>query len=401
MDLSASWREFVMKKTGRPNQTWRLMTVFWLLILGCYFMTWYATKRLLGDLSLSDEDAFVWEAIMAVCTIAVPLSMFAPWIRNKPLQSAISWIGLPLMGFLSTLVVLTVLRDFFLWGVAEYRSGDMLRYPEATAGWVISGAIFLSVLGFFNARRTPRAKHFKHEHKTIPEDFDGYRVVQISDVHVGPTIGRGHVAKIVRAVNKLKPDAVVITGDLVDGHPEALEPAMAPFRELRARHGVFFVPGNHDYYSGIHRWMPVYSRLGFKPLMNAHHLIKQKGSVLVMAGVTDHKAHLFAPDHKSCGHKALEGAPSDAPVIMLAHQPVQAKDMPSEKITLQLSGHTHGGQFWPWSLAVPLQQPQTAGFSTKLGHPVYVNRGTGYWGPPKRILSPSEITLITLHSRKS
>jgi hypothetical protein len=164
-----------------------------------------------------------------------------------------------------------------------------------------------------------------------------------------------------------------------------------------ARHGRYFVTGNHEYYSGGHDWIAEIRRLGVAVLMNEHVVLDHDGAQLVLAGVPDYTAHHFDPSHQSDPHAALAGAPGNAAIrILLAHQPRTAAAAAAAGFDLQLSGHTHGGQFWPWNLFVPLQQPFVAGLNRLEQLWVYVSRGTGYWGPPKRFGAPSEITRLRL-----
>jgi uncharacterized protein len=197
-------------------------------------------------------------------------------------------------------------------------------------------------------------------------------------------------------VNALEPDLVAITGDLVDGSVAELAEHVAPLAQLRSRHGSFFVTGNHEYYSGVHGWVREVQRLGIRVLHNEHVVLRHEGAALVVAGVPDFGGHHFDPQHRSDPAAAIAGAPEGLPRILLAHQPRTAPAAAAAGFDLQLSGHTHGGQFLPWNLFVPLQQPYTAGLHRLEQLWVYVSRGTGYWGPPKRIGAPSEISELRL-----
>jgi hypothetical protein len=211
-------------------------------------------------------------------------------------------------------------------------------------------------------------------------------------------------------VNTLGADVVAITGDLVDGKVAELAGHVAPLAGLQSRHGTFFVTGNHEYYSGAHAWIAELRRLGLTVLLNEHVVLyhgKTRGvdaqddsqtvAPLVLAGVTDFTAHHFDKAHRSDPALALQGAPAAALVrVLLAHQPRSAAAASDAGFDLQLSGHTHGGQFWPWNLFVPMQQPFTAGLNKLQNLWVYTSRGTGYWGPPKRFGAPSEITALRL-----
>jgi predicted MPP superfamily phosphohydrolase len=257
--------------------------------------------------------------------------------------------------------------------------------------------IVVTLLGLWNARRTAGVVKVDVPVAGLPEALTGFTIVQISDIHVGTTIRERYVEGIVEAVNHLKPDVVAITGDLVDGSVAELGSHVAPLARLVSRHGSFFVTGNHEYYSGAVPWMAELTRLGIRVLHNEHVVIQRGGAKLVLAGVPDYGAGHFHDSHRSDPHAAIAGAPADAQVkVLLAHQPRTAAAAAKAGFDLQLSGHTHGGQFLPWNFFVRFQQPFTAGLHRLDELWVYVSRGTGYWGPPKRFGAPSEITQIRL-----
>jgi len=233
--------------------------------------------------------------------------------------------------------------------------------------------------------------------RDLPAALHGFSIAQITDVHVGATIRRPYVERIVDAVNALEPDMIALTGDFVDGPVSELATHTAPLQRLYAPHGSFFVTGNHEYYSGAEAWTAEFRRLGLRVLLNEHAVIRHNGAALIVAGVTDFTAHHFDPAQHSDPHAALAGAPSSAVLrILLAHQPRSADAAAKAGFDLQLSGHTHGGQFWPWNLFVRFYQPFTAGLHRVNALWVYVSRGTGYWGIPNRFGAPSEITRLRL-----
>jgi len=224
----------------------------------------------------------------------------------------------------------------------------------------------------------------------------GYRIVQITDIHVGPTIGRDFIEQIVSSVNALNPDLIAITGDLVDGSVDDLAEQVAPLGKLRAKDGVFFVTGNHEYYSGADAWIAhLGTKLGVRVLRNEHVRIGGDEG-FDLAGIDDASAHGFGNGHGADLHKALEGRDSSRACVLLAHQPRGIDLADALGVDLQLSGHTHGGQMVPWNFLVRLQQPFVAGLHKLARAQIYVSRGTGYWGPPMRVGVPAEITEIEL-----
>jgi predicted MPP superfamily phosphohydrolase len=259
------------------------------------------------------------------------------------------------------------------------------------------GAV-VTLWGFINARRTAAVVLVDIPIADLPAALHGFTIVQISDIHVGPTIKRAYMHRIVEAVNRLGADMVAVTGDLVDGSVHELAAHVAPLAALASRHGTFFVTGNHEYYSGANAWVIELRRIGVQVLLNEHVLLQHDTATLLVAGVTDYGAHHFDPAHRSDPKQALHGAPTDAALVkvLLAHQPRSAPAASAAGFDLQLSGHTHGGQFMPWNWLVRLQQPFTAGLHRLQRLWVYTSRGTGYWGPPKRFGAPSEITHLRL-----
>ena len=301
------------------------------------------------------------------------------------------------VGFFSWLLVLTLFRDVSLVVSALALS------PQGYEAWTRMSAIGVMALtpaitqvGFFMARRVAPVVDVEVPLADLPAPLEGFTIAQISDIHIGPTIKRNFVEAIVERVNRLGVDMVAITGDLVDGSVRDLAQHTEPLARLESRHGTYVVTGNHEYYSGVHAWIRELRRLGTRVLLNEHVVLDHDGAKLTVAGVTDYSAQHFDPSHKSDPHAAMKGAPTDAPKILLAHQPRSASAAAQAGYHLQLSGHTHGGQFWPWNLFVRLQQPFTAGLKRLGSMWVYVSRGTGYWGPPMRFGVPSEITLIRL-----
>jgi predicted MPP superfamily phosphohydrolase len=359
----------------------------------------YIGARLFPALALNLPALLAGWLVLMVSALLQPLVLLR---ENLPhaLRDRLSWVALLAMGLFSSLFVLTALRDLVLLvlGVLEGSNTTGSLPPvfmADSAQLVIALALLASVLGFFNARRLARVVEVDVPLRGLPAALHGFRIAQISDIHVGPTIKRRYLERIVARVNSLEADLVAVTGDLVDGRVRELTEHTAPLAQLRSRHGSYFVTGNHEYYSNAPEWIAEVRRLGLTVLMNEHVVLDHDGAPLVLAGVTDYSAGSFYPAHRSDPQAALHGAP-EAISVLLAHQPRSATAAAEAGFDLQLSGHTHGGQFWPWNLFVPLQQPFTAGLHRVRKLWVYVSRGTGYWGPPKRFGAPSEITFLTL-----
>ena len=331
----------------------------------------------------------------------------------------LAWAGYVAAGFLSFVLTFLVVRDLcwaasaagrYAWrrlrtettvDAASARPADPERRRFIVQGVNVglsAAAATLTGFAIAEARQVPDVKEVDIPLAGLPPDLDGFRIVQITDIHVSPTIKRPFVAAVVDRVNELDADVVALTGDLVDGSVKRLSGDVEPLADLRARYGRYFVTGNHEYYSGVHRWTKKVASLGFDVLNNENRLLSIAEGRLLFAGVTDYRAGAREPGHRSDPKKALAGAPAADVKILLAHQPKSAFAAADAGFDLQISGHTHGGQFFPWNLVVPLVQPYVAGLHRHGAMQLYVSRGTGYWGPPLRLGSPSEITLIRLRS---
>jgi len=371
-----------------------LFNPFWLLLLLPGYVGW----RLLSAFSIGPFGLCTGIALLAGCCVAILRSARTRSKRDPKRPNHLAWTGLMAMGFFSSLFVLTLMRDVLLLGthlLVSERQAAALAAPSAVG--VLAITLFVTLAGLVIARRRPGIVDVEIPVADLPEALRGFSIAQISDVHVGPTIKRGFVKGIVDRVNSLNADLIAVTGDLVDGSVQQLSPHTAPLAGLAARHGVYFVTGNHEYYSGERAWTEEIRRLGMHVLKNEHVVLRHNGASLILAGVTDFGAHHFDPAEQSDPAAALCGAPADAGArILLAHQPSSAAAAADAGFDVQISGHTHGGQFWPWNLFVRFFQPFTAGLHRLQNLWVYVSRGTGYWGPPNRFGIPSEITRIRL-----
>jgi len=369
-----------------------IVTILGLLAL----LHFYIGMRLIPATGLPAVAQIGAALLLAVSTLLMPAGLLASRLKRWKRSDQLAWAGLLAMGLFSSLLVLTVLRDLAL-GVLALFDAASPALVRASAIGVPLLAFAVTLVGLVNARRLAQVVEVDVPIKDLPAALDGYSIVQISDIHVGATIKRGYLNAIVTRVNALAPDAIAITGDLVDGSVRHLRLHTEPLARLKARDGAFFVTGNHEYYSGANEWIAEMRRLGVTVLMNEHVLCERDGERLMIAGVTDFTAHHFDEAHRSDPHRAIAGASASVSVrVLLAHQPRSASAAAAAGFDLQLSGHTHGGQFFPWNLFVPLQQPYTAGLNRLAELWVYTSRGTGYWGPPKRFGAPSEITRVRL-----
>jgi predicted MPP superfamily phosphohydrolase len=358
----------------------------------------YIGWRVLPALSVGFFGVLAGIALLIVCCVVIPLAVRNHAIRNPMLSNVLAWVGVLSMGFFSSLFVFTLLRDVVLLGAHLLLPAEKAASLAApSARWALALTVFVTSVGLLIARRRPKVVDVDIPVTGLPDALHGFSIAQISDVHVGSTIKRGFVEGIVTVVNGLKADLIAITGDLVDGSVQQLSLHTAPLAGLAARHGVYFVTGNHEYYSGERAWTAEIRRLGLRVLKNEHVVLNHDGASLVLAGVTDLSAHHFDAAQHSDPVAALRGSPAYAGAkILLAHQPNSAAGAAGAGFDVQISGHTHGGQFWPWNWFVGFFQPFTGGLYRLKNLRVYVSRGTGYWGPPNRFGVPSEITRIRL-----
>lgn len=294
------------------------------------------------------------------------------------------------MAFVSILLTMIAAREI-LWLVIGFDTIEKQRWSSIAVAGV---SVLLLAWGSFQVWRGPRTVRVKIAIQKLPEIFSGFRIVQLSDIHIGESVRRPQIEKLVEKVNHIGADLVAITGDLVDGPVSRLATHAEPLGRLASKHGTFFVAGNHEHYSGLRSWAPHLEKvLGFTVLENEHRLITREGQSLVLAGVDDFS---MTDDPEADVRRSLQGAPPSAIRILLAHQPKSAFAASKEHFDLQLSGHTHGGQFLPWNFLSRFVHLFTAGLYRVGEMWLYVSRGTFYWGPPVRLMAPAEITVIDL-----
>ncbi|MCA9539916.1 MAG: metallophosphoesterase [Myxococcales bacterium] len=363
----------------------------------------YLYRRLVRDVSTERRTRQIGGAVLA----ALAVLMVAALPLNRVLPREIGeWVGFAAFGWMGVLAitvgvigVLDVLR--LPLAIRRRRRQEpldptrRLAISRGVATLATLGATATATAGVRSALSAPRVVEIDVPLTHLPPGLRGLRIAQLSDVHVGPTIGKAFIEDVVRRVNAMNVDLVAITGDLVDGTVGRLGEHVAPLANLKSRHGTFFVTGNHEYYSGAEPWMAELRRLGVRVLRNETELLDHGGTPLEVIGVDDWQA--YGGDHGYAPDKAAADRDPRRAALMLAHRPRAVDDAARLKVDLMLSGHTHGGQIWPFGWFVRFVEPYVLGLHQHTERTfVYVSPGTGYWGPPMRVRVPAEITLLTL-----
>lgn len=378
----------------------------------------YVGARMIAPFALAGPSLLIYWSIIIVLAIT-PVSGII--LRVKGIENSFTdillWIGYTSLGLFTLALAFFFIRDvIWLFGLiagklfilfnGDYKGSvgvdhDRRQFLLMSVNLGIAGVTgVFGAMGFIQARNRPKIFNVDIQLSRLPQKLQGLKIVQISDLHIGPTIKKDYVQGVVNQVNELNPDLIFFTGDMVDGSVEYLSEDVEPLRNLKAKYGKFFVTGNHEYYSGVEFWEEKVSELGMTNLRNEHQILEIAGEKLAIAGVTDLKAHQVMKSHQSDPTQAVQGIPDNIPTIMLAHQPGSAHAAENLNVDLMLCGHTHGGQYFPFHYAVAKAHPYIAGLYQHEDMQVYVNQGTGYWGPPLRLGIPSEITLLELVPEK-
>jgi predicted MPP superfamily phosphohydrolase len=347
---------------------------------------------------LGRHPALVWGFLGAfvLLLVAVPLLH-----RSLPPQAAsrldcLYWISYGLFGLVSTFLVYLLLADF-----AQFLGRRLFHAPDSLSclAWALAAALALvsNLLGLANVLRSVPLERREIPFADLAPGLEGFRIVQISDLHVGPFSRASGLERLAFQVNALEPDLIAVTGDLVDGDADGAKGKVALLSAIHARHGVFFVTGNHEYYSGVGPWIQVLKGMGWRVLMNEHLLVLHREASLAVLGMPDPTGR--NPRGGSGGPdlaRTLEGVPRGAFKLLLFHPPTGVEAAALAGVDLQLSGHTHGGQYFPWSLLVHRLWRYAQGLHRHGNLWIYTSRGTGFWGPPNRFLVPPELTLLVL-----
>lgn len=361
-------------------------------------------ERISYYLQLTEKQRFFTALLLSsfgVCTlIAIPLNGLLP----RKAATIFAWIIYPWMG-IALILFVTLLATDMIWLLVKLIPGHYLPariFLQRCFGMVaLAITAILAGLALWKGMQSVTVQSLSITLNRLPHSLDGFRIVQLTDLHVGSLINGRWLQRIVDTVNKLQPDLIVITGDLVDGSVAELRHHVAPLANLQAPHGTYFVTGNHEYYSGVEQWCTYVASLGVHVLRNARVSITAGAAddSFDLAGVDDWASRYFPGEGPNLA-KALAGRNPNKALILLAHQPIAVHEAATHGVDLQLSGHTHGGQIWPFNYLVYLQQPYVKGLyryhNTKTQ--IYVSPGTGFWGPPMRLGTSAEITHIILRA---
>jgi hypothetical protein len=319
--------------------------------------------------------------------------------RHSRVHEWVQALSFVCMGWLSFLLVLTVTRDLLLvatTALPPLRALHLLL-DEQGAAWVPVAALAAVGVGALAALGGPYVRRVDVPVEGLAPDLDGFRIVQISDLHAGPTMRLAYIQRVVDMTRELAPDVIALTGDIVDGSVSRLASRIAPLQALASRGRAFFVLGNHDYYSGAASWTAHFEAMGFRVLRNAHVTLAHGSARLLIGGVIDFAARIADPDARPRPDLATDGDTRPAFRLLLAHNPKIAPLTEQAGFDLQLSGHTHAGQFFPWTFVIHwVHGPHAAGLSRRGRLWVYVSAGTGTWGPPVRLGTRPELTLVRL-----
>jgi len=376
------------------------LTILW-LIHG------YVAWRILPTLSIPSTYVY-WGYIFIFLLSLLPLLPILLRFTGSETKiiDRISLFGYTSLGFFVLSFLILLLKDLCMQilgifehlfksdYIADNSKREFLKKSLSISVIGVSGVA--SIYGFHSSRKGPTIIEQNIFLENLPIEYEDFSIAQISDLHVGPTIKKNYVENVQKKIDHINPDLIAVTGDLVDGSVKHLSKDLQPFKDMIARYGTYFVTGNHEYYSGVDSWLDETDRLGMINLINENRILSKDGGNIAIAGITDFRAHQIKRVHRSNPKKALSNIDKNTTKIMLAHQPNSIYSVHDAGVDLQLSGHTHGGQFWPFTYPTKLANAYLAGHYNHHGTQIYVNRGTGYWGPPLRIGVSAEITLIRL-----
>lgn len=334
-------------------------------------------------------------ALFASVVGAMIASRRSPLAFDKNWFKILTWIGTSFIGFWGTFSLLSVPIDVLDVVYSIFKDGQSFR-NQIFHVVVFGIAIVMTLIGYFTVLFGPKVVAVDIPDTRLPDNLVNFKIAQISDLHIGPTVQTRYVNRVVQKTNAIEPDVIVITGDLVDAHTESIKGHLRPLAHLKAKHGVYYVTGNHEYYWGVQTLLPELRHLGMNILMNSNQVIDVNGSKILLAGIPDPAGSQLSEMHSPNLGKARQASVKTDYNILLAHRPDPYHFAEDQGFHLQFSGHTHAGQFFPFSLFIPLAHRYYRGLNRHGNLWLYVNPGTGYWGPANRFGVPPEITLAKL-----
>ncbi|XDD51905.1 metallophosphoesterase [Leptospira sp. WS92.C1] len=379
------------------------------LIIGLGYT--YTGFRLIQGFGGQSWVSWLTWGLIFLFTLSIPVSYYISLTSDQErIQTVFSYLAFTGLGFFTILFSLVLLKDITtisLNGITSFFSpssdadnGGLIQrrqfLNQVLSFSVLGLAGGLTGIGFYQAHKKLKVIEVDVLEKNLHSSLEGFKIVQISDIHIGPTIKKSFLEAVVKTVNELEPDLIAITGDLVDGPVSKLGRHITPLANLKSKYGTFFVTGNHEYYSGALSWIRELKGHGIQVLLNENRILQHGNASITLAGVTDLKAGSIIAEHKTDPHQAMRGGETTDYKILLAHQPNSVFESAEAGFDLQLSGHTHGGQYFPGNILIYLAQKFVAGLHRHKSTWIYVSRGTGYWGPPLRLGAPSEISVIQL-----
>ncbi len=387
---------------------WRMFLTFLSIVLSIMGgVHWYAFTRLVRDTALPPPWPWLAGVFLIAAALSIPVSFVASRKLDKNLARYIVvpvylWMGFVFQTFF-LLLAIDVLR-LFSWLVGLVFGGSLF-FPGPSDSlflwrWVAGGAVSVTALATLFAvwwgLTRMAVRRIEIPIRGLPKEMDGFTLAHLSDLHLDLVHGAAWLQSVVEKTNRLNPDLIAITGDLAEGSVRQFAEEVEPLRGLTAPQGVFFVTGNHEYFHDLEGWLRRLAEMGIRVLRNERVPIGTGEPAFDLAGVDDHDGARIAPGHGPDLESALAGRKQGRPVVLLAHQPRIIQEASEAGVDLVLSGHTHGGQIWPFSYLVYLQQPYVRGLKRRGDTYLYLSSGTGFWGPPMRLGTTAEIALITL-----
>jgi len=362
------------------------------------FMALFTSRLLLGR-RLWVVKGF---SLFALMFLAFAARLYIRSYGHNDIILLTAWLGNISIGLVSILFAAALIKlavdiiGFTAVKTSKSFSPSRRVFLTRTVGSALAfTAVPMAGYGVYRAVGSPVVKRVEVSKKGLHSGLEGFKMVQLTDIHVGPTVGVGTVRRAVEMTNELNPDAVLITGDIVDGSAKFIADYITPLKDLKSTYGTFFVTGNHEYYSGADAWIRTIQNLGITVLENSSQIIDHNGAKLLIAGIPDIHSDSFGHERYNPGKAKITDSDYDFSVIM-SHRPEIADEIAEHGYDLQVSGHTHGGQYFPWNIIIHFFHKYVRGLYKVKDMHLYVSQGTAYWGPPIRIGAESEITEITI-----